>query len=168
MSRRPTAQDHNALAIFFYSRGAYDLAIAELTRAMRLARRPDPALHVNLGAAYLGKEMHAEARACFQRALALNPGSQKARWLLARTLRETGALAAALAEFERASRLDPASPEGRGAAEEARALAAAMETRPSDAVLGSPRVDAGLTGRAGLEADGVIVAPRRSRERSDP
>lgn len=92
MGRRPTARDHNALGVFFYSRQAYDLAKAELTRAMRIARRPSPMLHVNLGAAYLGKKMHAEAHACFQRALALDPGYQKARWFLARTLKEVGAL----------------------------------------------------------------------------
>jgi Tfp pilus assembly protein PilF len=148
MGRRPTASEHNALGVFFYSRQAYDLAIKELRRAMQLASRPSPMLHVNLGAAYLGKGLHAEARGCFERALALDPGHQKARWFLARTLQATGAVEAAQTEFERAARLDPASPEGRWAAQEARALAAALDARPSRAVAPSWPVEPGIQDRA--------------------
>ena len=93
---------------------------------MQLAPRPDPSLHVNLGAAYLGKKMLPEARTCFERAVALAPRSQRARWFLARTLRDMGAFERALSEFERAYRLDPESPEGHGAADERHALAATL------------------------------------------
>jgi len=123
--RRPTAKEYNDLAVFFYGREAYDLAIAQLRRALKLVGRPTPVLLVNLGAAYLGKRLYAEARAAFEQALALDPDYQKAQLLLARTLKASGSVEAALAAFERAWRLNPNSPEGHAAEEELRALRAA-------------------------------------------
>jgi Tfp pilus assembly protein PilF len=73
---------------------------------------------VNLGAAYLGKKLYAEAEASLRRGLAIDARSQKGHALLARLLRDTGRQGEALEEFERARQLDPDSPDGRSAAEE--------------------------------------------------
>ncbi len=126
MRRRPTARDYNELGLFFYSREAYDLAIAQLRRAIELLGRATPVLLVNLGAAYLGKRCYAEARRSFEQALALDPGYQKAHLLLGRALKASGRAEAALGAFERAWRVDPESPEGRVAWEELRALRAGV------------------------------------------
>jgi hypothetical protein len=58
--KRPTVGDWNTLGVHFYSVGAYDLAIAQLEEAVRLA--PEMAsIHFNLGGAYYGKGRVAEA-----------------------------------------------------------------------------------------------------------
>jgi tetratricopeptide (TPR) repeat protein len=126
MRRRWPVWEHNEMGTFFYSREAYDLAIAEFKRALKAAPIPIPALHVNLGAAYLGKKMYAEACASFRRALALDPNNPKAHWFLARALKEAGTLSEALVAFERAYTLNPESPEGRSAGEEVRQLRATL------------------------------------------
>lgn len=122
MPTRRTLWDYNEMGVFFYSREAYDLAIAEFKRALKAALFPVATLHVNLGAAYLGKKMYVEARACFARGLTLEPSNQKAHLLLARTLAGMGLLSDALVELERTRTLLPESQEGREAAEEIRAL----------------------------------------------
>jgi tetratricopeptide (TPR) repeat protein len=114
------------MGLFFYSREAYDLAIAEFKRALQVALFPMAALHVNLGAAYLGKKMYVEARASLLTALRLEPGNQKAHWFLARTFQGTGALQEAVAELERTRAINPESPEGRQAQEELRALSGSI------------------------------------------
>ena len=114
------------MGLFFYSREAYDLAIGEFRRALKIALFPMAGLHVNLGAAYLGKKMYAEAQASLLTGLRLEPDNQKAHWFLARTLQIIGRLEEAAAEFEKARAIDPESPEGRQAQEELRALSAAM------------------------------------------
>jgi Tfp pilus assembly protein PilF len=53
----------NEMGGFFYSRGAYDLAISEFKRALKLLVFPVPQGHMNLGAAFLEKKMCAEAEA---------------------------------------------------------------------------------------------------------
>jgi tetratricopeptide (TPR) repeat protein len=110
------------MGLFFYSREAYDLAISEFKRALQASLFPVAALHVNLGAAYLGKKMYGEARACFIRGLAIEPNNQKAHWLLGRTLGGMGLVSDALVELERTRALKPESPEGKQAAEEIRVL----------------------------------------------
>jgi tetratricopeptide (TPR) repeat protein len=115
MPKRRTVWDYNEMAVFFYSRGAYDLAISELRRALRSALSPSAVLHVNLGAAYLGKKAYAEAEASLRRGLAIDSRSQIGHALLGRLLRETGRERDAIAAFERARALDPDSPEGRSA-----------------------------------------------------
>jgi len=131
MPRRRTLWDYNEMGVFFYSREAYDLAIAEFKRALKAALFPVAALHVNLGAAYLGKKMYGEARACFGRGLTLEPSNQKAHLLLARTLAGMGLLSDALVELERTRTLNPESPEGREAAEEIRALSSSRHPQAS-------------------------------------
>jgi tetratricopeptide (TPR) repeat protein len=110
------------MGLFFYSREAYDLAISEFKRALQASLFPVAALHVNLGAAYLGKKMYGEARACFLRGLALEPNNQKGHWLLGRTLAGMGLVSDALVELERTRALKPESPEGKQAADEIRVL----------------------------------------------
>lgn len=122
MGKRRTFWDYNEMGLYFYSREAYDLAISELKLAVRAAFFPMATLHINLGAAYLGKKMHREARGSLEQGLALDPDNQKGHWFLAKTLKAIGALAEALAEFELAYSLDPSSPEGQSAHEEIVAL----------------------------------------------
>lgn len=122
MPRRRTLWDYNEMGVFFYGREAYDLAISEFKRALQASFFPVAALHVNLGAAYLGKKMYAEAHDCFHRGLAIEPNNQKAHLLLARTLEGMGLVSEALVELERTCALKPESPEGKQAADEIRVL----------------------------------------------
>jgi tetratricopeptide (TPR) repeat protein len=125
VGKRRSFWDYNEMGVYFYHRQAYDLAIHELEQAVKAAIFPVPVLYVNLGAAYLGRKRYVEARASFERALALDPDHQKAHWFLGQTLKATGALVDALAAFERALALDPDSPAGRSAEEEIRTMRAA-------------------------------------------
>jgi tetratricopeptide (TPR) repeat protein len=124
MPKRRTVWDYNEMGVFFYSREAYDLAISEFRRALKSARYPIAVLHVNLGGAYLGRKMYAEAEAALRCGLAIDPRSQNGHALLARLLLETRKEQEALEEFERARALDPDSPQGRSVAEEIRHLKA--------------------------------------------
>jgi len=124
MRKRRTLWDYNNMGLYFYSREAYDLAIGEFKRALKAAFYPTAALHVNLGAAYLGKKMYADARAHLVKGLALDPRNQKAHWFLAQTLKATGASSEALTEFERTWTINPDSEEGRQAREAIRVLSA--------------------------------------------
>ncbi len=126
MPKRRTVWNYNEMGVFFYSRGAYALAISEFKLALKSALCPMAVLHVNLGAAYLGKKMYAEAEASLRRGLAIDARSQKGHALLARLLLATGKEREALAEFERACALDPDSPEGKAADEEIRYLHASL------------------------------------------
>jgi tetratricopeptide (TPR) repeat protein len=122
MGNRRTFWDYNEMGLFFYSREAYDLAISEFKLAVRAAIFPMATLHINLGAAYLGKKLYREARGSLEQGLALEPDNQKGHWLLAKTLQATGAPTEALAEFERAYDLDPNSAVGQSAHEDIVAL----------------------------------------------
>jgi tetratricopeptide (TPR) repeat protein len=117
MGKRRTFWNYNEMGVYFYNRGAYDLAIAELRRAVGAALIPMAVPYVNLGAAYLAKKMYHEAEACLRKALTIKPDNQKGHGLLGRVLLATGATSEALKEFERAWELDPDSPEGRSAHE---------------------------------------------------
>ena len=122
MAKRRTLWDYNEMGLYFYGREAYDLAIGEFKRALKAAFYPIAALHINLGAAYLGKKMYADARAHLSKGLALEPRNQKAHWFLAQTLKATGGSSEALTEFERTWTINPDSVEGRRAREEIRVL----------------------------------------------
>jgi tetratricopeptide (TPR) repeat protein len=121
MPRRRTPWDLNEMGLYFYGREAYDLAIAEFQRALKAMLFPTPVIHVNLGAAYLGKKMYSEARASLLTALRLEPNNQQARWLLAHTLQAIGMQEEAYAELERTLAINPESPLGQRAREELRA-----------------------------------------------
>lgn len=110
MGKLATAYDHNEMGLFFYSREAYDLAIGEFQRALPMALVPSAAMYLNLGAAYVGKKMYAEAATALRRGLRLDPGHQRAHWFLAQALLGAGDAAGALGEFERVreSEADPA------------------------------------------------------------
>jgi tetratricopeptide (TPR) repeat protein len=79
--RRPTVGEHNAMAVYLSSRGAYDLAISELKKARRLAPS-SPVIHYNLGAAYFGKKELDQALSALKVALELEPHYIKAHLLL--------------------------------------------------------------------------------------
>jgi tetratricopeptide (TPR) repeat protein len=121
MPRRRTPWDLNEMGLYFYGREAYDLAIGEFKRALAGMLFQTPVIHVNLGAAYLGKKMYAEARASLLTALKLEPNNQQAHWLLAQAFQAIGLLAETHAELERTQAINPDSPEGRRAREALRA-----------------------------------------------
>jgi Tfp pilus assembly protein PilF len=117
-TKRRTFWDYNEMGVFFYRRGDYDLAIAELRRAVGAAAFPIAALYVNLGAAYLGNRMYREARSWLEEGLRTDPDNQTGHVLLGRALLAMGETGAARTAFERARALDPDSTEGRAAEEE--------------------------------------------------
>lgn len=131
MPKRRTVWNYNEMGVFFYSRGAYDLAISEFKHALKASLFPVPQVHMNLGAAYLGKKLYTEAEAALRESVRLDPKSQMARMLLARTLLARGDRAQALQEFERAHAVGPATEQGQVAADEIRRLRASEPTEPS-------------------------------------
>jgi Tfp pilus assembly protein PilF len=90
MPKRPTVWHYNEMGVFFYSRGADDLAISEFKHALKTSLFPVPQVHMNLGAAYPGKKLNTEAEAALRESVRLDPKSQMARMLLARTLLARG------------------------------------------------------------------------------
>lgn len=118
MGKRRRAWDYNEMGVFFYSREACDLAISELKRALRASLVPQPAIYINLGAAYLGKKMYADAAASLREGLRLDPRHQKGHWFLAQALLGLGEASAALAELERVRELDAGNPLGEAAQQE--------------------------------------------------
>lgn len=119
--RRPTVHDWNKLGVHFYSVGAYDLAIAQLEKAVRLA--PEIAsIHFNLGGAYYGKGRMADAERKFCEALGLDPGHARAHWFRGLCLEKLGRLGEALEEFDWVRRHSPGTREARSAQEEIEAI----------------------------------------------
>jgi len=119
--RRPTVHDHNSLGVHFYSVGAYDLAIAELEKAVALA--PEVAsLHFNLGGAFYNKERVGDAEREFRLVLALEPGHVKAHWFRGLCLEKMGRLTEALEEFQWVRRNSTGTREARSAGEEIHAI----------------------------------------------
>jgi tetratricopeptide (TPR) repeat protein len=119
---RKTVWDYNEMGVFFYSRGAYDLAISEFRQALAASLIPHAAIHVNLGAALLGRGLHAEAETSLRRGLALDPHSVRGHMTLGRLLSRLGRLPEALEAFERARALAGDSRDAVRAAEEIRHL----------------------------------------------
>ena len=119
--RRPTVHDHNSLGVHFYSVGAYELAIAELEKAVALA--PEVAsLHFNLGGAFYNKGRVEDAEREFRLALALDPGHVKTHWFLGLCLEKMGRLSEALEEFHWVRRNSTGTREARSAGEEIHAI----------------------------------------------
>ncbi len=126
--RRPTVHDHNSLGVHFYSVGAYDLAIAELEKALALA--PDVAsLHFNLGGAFYNKGRVEDAERVLRMALALDPGHVKAHWFRGLCLERMGRLTEALQEFQWVRRNSTGTREARSAQEEIQAINFLLNTK---------------------------------------
>ena len=120
-ARRSTVHDHNSLGVHFYSVGAYDLAIAELEKAVSLA--PEIAsLHLNLGGAFYNKGRVGDAEREFRLALALDPAHVKAHWFRGLCLEKMGRLTEALEEFQWVRRNSTGTREARSAREEIHAI----------------------------------------------
>jgi tetratricopeptide (TPR) repeat protein len=117
-TRRRTFWDYNERGLLFYGRGDYDLAIAELRRAVGAAAFPIAVLDVNLGAAYLANGMYQQARSWLEEGVRTDPNNQTGHVLLGRALVAMGETAAAWTAFHHASELNPDSPGGRAAEEE--------------------------------------------------
>jgi len=116
-SKRPTVNDLNTLGVTFCHAGAYDLAIAQLAEAARLA--PDAAVvRSNLGAAYYGKGRFADAEREFRQSLELVPTRAAIRRFHGRCLVRLGRLQEALEEFRWVLEHSPDTWEGRSAREE--------------------------------------------------
>src|SRR5437773_419508 len=88
--QRQTFWDYNETGIFFYSRGKYDLAIAELKRAVGTAVHPLATLYVNLGAAYLRNGMYGQACSSLEEGLHTDPDNQTGHVLLGQALLAMG------------------------------------------------------------------------------
>ena len=130
-TRRPTVHEHNSLGVHFYSVGAYDLAIAELEKAVALA--PEVAsLHFNLGGAFYNKERVGDAEREFRLVLALEPGHVKAHWFRGLCLERMGRLTEALEEFQWVRRNSTGSREARSAQEEIHAIGLMLKDRGAE------------------------------------
>ena len=98
LSLHPTAEAHTFLGWAYHFQGHFEEAIAECKKAIEVdpefgnpyndigaylieLQRYEPRHfpHFNLGRAYLAKEMYARARACFQKALEIEPRYRLAR-----------------------------------------------------------------------------------------
>ncbi len=90
----PTAEAHTFLGWTYHFQGRIEDAIAECKRAIELdpefgnpyndiRYEPRHFPHYNLGRAYLGKELYAQAMRCFQEALNVEPRYSLARQALA-------------------------------------------------------------------------------------
>ncbi len=134
--RRPTVHDHNSLGVHFYSVGAYDLAIAQLEKAVRLAPEV-PGLHFNLGGAYYGKGRVADAEQAFRLTLELDPGYGRAHWFRGLCLEGLGRLGEALEEFQWVRQHFAGTREARSAQEEIQAIGVFSSADPGD---GPPKV----------------------------
>src|SRR5439155_169749 len=110
---------HYNIGIAYGWLGKFDQAIAHNRKAIELkpdhfaayrqAIRFNPRLamaEVNLGAMLAADRQHAEARACFQRALAARPELAAAHKGLGKTLQAMGDLGRALEAFRQAESLD--------------------------------------------------------------
>jgi len=119
--KRPTVGDWNTLGVHFYSVGAYDLAIAQLEEAVRLA--PEVAgIHFNLGGAYYGRGRVVDAEREFHLALELAPDHARCHWFRGLCLEKLGRLNEALMEFEWVRQHSPGTREARSAQEEIEAI----------------------------------------------
>lgn len=119
--KRPTLNDLNTLGVTFYRAGAYELAIAQLEQAVRLA--PEAAVvRANLGAAYYGSGRFAEAEREFRRSLELAPSRAAVRRLHGLSLARLNRLFEAVEEFRWTVEHSPDTWEGRSAREEIWAL----------------------------------------------
>ncbi|MAF67293.1 MAG: hypothetical protein CMJ84_16755 [Planctomycetes bacterium] len=116
----PVAEvDAHELATFLTSVGVPPLALppppveAAVARAMArameaLVEAPTAASYGRFGQFFDALRMNEQARACFERAVALAPGEHRWRHTLGRHLATIGESAAAEAHFRRATELDPA------------------------------------------------------------
>jgi tetratricopeptide (TPR) repeat protein len=118
--------------------GAYDLAIAQLEKAVRLA--PEMAsLHFNLGGAYYGKGRLADAEQEFRLALGRDPGHARAHWFRGLCLEGSGRLDEALQEFEWVRANSPGTREARSAREEIHAIGLLLKGKDGGVTpMGSP------------------------------
>jgi tetratricopeptide (TPR) repeat protein len=100
------AQTLHLLGLVEHQRGRSDDAIEHIRAAIARDGR-DPAFHHNLGNILRGRDRPAEATRCYERALAIAPGSVDTLYNLGNTCHELGQLERAIACFERALRLRP-------------------------------------------------------------
>lgn len=115
MKRRcATAGERNAIAVYLSSRGAHDLAISELKKALRLAPL-SPIIHYNLGAAYFEKKELDQALSSLKAALDLEPQHVKAHLLLGFVLEAKGLYEESQRELRWVVRHDPLSRSGQEA-----------------------------------------------------
>jgi tetratricopeptide (TPR) repeat protein len=100
------AQTLHLLGLIEHQRGRSEEAIEHIRAAIMREGR-DPAFHHNLGNILRAQDRPAEARACYERALALAPGSVDTLYNLGNTCQDLGQPERAIGFFERALRLRP-------------------------------------------------------------
>ena len=99
------------LGVIAYEARNHDLAVRLIRRALE-AYEPNPAAHANLGLALQALERDEEARACFERAVALDPANTGA-WLgKGDVLNRLGQHEPALRSYAQALVLNPRNPHG--------------------------------------------------------
>jgi tetratricopeptide (TPR) repeat protein len=104
--KRTTANEHNILGGFFFSRGLYDLAIEHFKKAIKKAPS-SAAMHCNLGSAYLSKKEYEPALEQFNKALELNQHHARSYYGRGRVLEALELYVEAMEEYSQAIALNP-------------------------------------------------------------
>ncbi|HEV3136524.1 MAG TPA: tetratricopeptide repeat-containing glycosyltransferase family protein [Pirellulales bacterium] len=100
----------HGLGMLALSQGHFEMAIQHITQAIAVGGAP-PSFHNNLGEAYRAAQQIPEARACYEKALQLDPAYGPAAFNLGLLEHSCGRLAVAQRAYELAARLIPELPE---------------------------------------------------------
>jgi len=100
------AEDYNNRGIAYYSKGQFDLAIADFNKALEINPRYAEAYN-NRGSAYDSKGQFDQAIADFNKALEINPRYANAYYNRGIAYRRRGQFDQAIADFNKALEINP-------------------------------------------------------------